>query len=200
MNESFPSIANERTRRDALDALRAGGVVVLPTDTLYGLSAALSARDAIRRIARLKGSDEEKPYILLAASTEMVDRYVASYGCVDRDRLARAWPAPLTVVLPAAASCPPWVGKTVAIRVPALEPLRALISRLGEPVVSTSVNRTGRPPLSDPVEIGTEFGHAVDGIVAGPPGWRGVASTIVDVTGKAPVVLRKGSHDWDAAG
>jgi len=199
MERPFPSITDERTQRDALDALRAGGIVVLPTETLYGLSAAVSAVDAVRRIGALKGSGAGKPYILLAESIGTVDHYVASYGCADRSRLAGAWPAPLTAVLPAGPSCPQWIGDTVAIRVPALDALRALIERLGEPVVSTSVNRSGRPPLTDLGEIQREFGQELDMIVAGPIVRDGVASTIVDLTGESPVVLRRGNYDWEAA-
>ena len=199
MDESFPSITDERTQRDALDTLKDGGIVVLPTDTLHGFSAALSAEDAVRRIGELKGSSDRKQYIVLAASVDMVARYVWTFGCVGRDRLARVWPAPLTAVLPAGERCPEWMGDSVAFRVPALEPLRRLIARLGEPVVSTSVNRSGTPPLADPTDIRREFSENVETIVAGPAAQELSASTIVDLTGEQPVVLRIGDYDWDAA-
>jgi len=199
MNESFPSITDERTQRDALDTLKDGGIVILPTDTLYGFSAALSAEDAVRRIGELKGSSDRKQYIVLAASVDMVARYAWTFGCVGRDRLARVWPAPLTAVLPAGERCPEWMGDSVAFRVPALEPLRRLIARLGEPVVSTSVNRRGSPPLADPIDIRREFSENVETIVAGPAAQKLSASTIVDLTGEQPVVLRIGGYDWDAA-
>ena len=80
----------------ALDFLRSGGVVVLPTDTIYGFHAAVSSRDAVDRIAELKGSESERRYLLLADSLAMVERYVASFGCTSRAQLSSIWPAPVT--------------------------------------------------------------------------------------------------------
>jgi tRNA threonylcarbamoyl adenosine modification protein (Sua5/YciO/YrdC/YwlC family) len=190
-------IDDPRTRDLAYETLARGGVVVLPTDTLPGLSARISAEDAVRRIGAIKRAPNERRYILLASALEMVDRYVRSYGCVARAVLAARWPAPFSVILPAGAACPPWVGPTVAVRVPALAPLRALIERLGEPIVSTSVNRTGQEALEDAHAIRREFGHEVDLIVTG--GAQGpAASTVVDLSGETPVIVRRGDYAWAA--
>jgi L-threonylcarbamoyladenylate synthase len=128
-----------------------------------------------------------------------VDGIVRSYGCGSREVLARAWPAPLSVIVPSGAACPAWVGPTVAIRVPALAPLCALIARIGEPIVSTSVNRSGSEPLGDAHEIRAEMGDEVDLIVTGLIDGH-TASTIVDLSGKTPRVVRRGSYAWAAAG
>lgn len=199
MEQSFPLITDDKTQRDALELLKNGGIVVLPTDTLYGFSAALSSQHAVRRISEIKGhSSGGKQFIVLASSIDMVGRYTWSFGCAGRDTLARIWPAPLTAVLPAGETCPEWMGDTIAFRVPALEALRRLIARLGEPVVSTSVNRSGSPPLDTLGEINRRFGDAVDMIVGAPPIHRRVVSTIVDLTGDRPAVLREGAYDWEA--
>lgn len=187
------------TKKRALGHLRSGGVVVLPTDTLPGFSAAAGNTRAVERIATLKSSAEGRAFILLVSSMEMVRAYASSYGCVDRTVLARAWPAPLTVVLPSRRKRPEWLGDTVAVRMPAAKPVRDLIESLGQAVVSTSVNRAGGTPLSDPGEIEAAFGADVDMIVALPRARDGVASTLVDCTGDTPVVLRQGSYDWAAA-
>jgi L-threonylcarbamoyladenylate synthase len=192
------AIDDPRARELALGVLSRGGVAVLPTDTLFGFSARLSAEEAVRRISAAKGAPNDRRYILLASSVEMVGRFVRSFGCATRDAMAQVWPAPLSVILPSGPACPAWVGPTVAIRVPALEPLRALIERLGEPIVSTSVNRAGEAPLEDAHAIRSEFGSEVDVIVLGAA-HDGAASTIVDLCGSSPRVVRRGSYAWPAA-
>jgi L-threonylcarbamoyladenylate synthase len=194
---SAGAIGDPRARELAGETLARGGVVVLPTDTLFGFSARLSAEDAVHRISAAKRAPNDRRYILLASSVDMVARYVRSFGCTTRADLAARWPAPLSVILPAGPACPPWVGPTVAIRVPALEPLRELIERLGEPIVSTSVNRAGEEPLEDAHAIRCEFAAEVDLIVLGPALERG-PSTLVNLCGDVPRVVRRGRYAWPA--
>jgi L-threonylcarbamoyladenylate synthase len=192
-------IDDPRTFDLARETLLRGGVVVLPTDTLYGFSARISAEDAVRRISAIKRAHNDRRYIVLASSMHMVDRCVRSYGCASRDALAARWPAPLSVILPSGPTLPAWAGPTVAVRIPALESLRTLIASLGEPIVSTSVNRAGEEPLSDAHDIRREFSSEVDLIVTGEvPG--GISSTLVDLCGAAPHVIREGAYAWTAAG
>jgi len=181
-------------------ALSKGGVVVVPTDTLYGLSTPMSRRDGLERIAAIKRSANDRRFIYLAASVDMVERYIDSWGCASRETLERIWPAPLTAVFRSGVRCPGWVGATVAFRVPLHALLRQAIGELGEPIVSTSVNETGCPPLEDPDEIEKKFGSQVDVIVDEGRLAAGARSTLVDFTGKAPCVLRAGSYDWEATG
>lgn len=201
------SIHDEEAAETALGNLRNGGVVVLPTDTIYGFSAAISSIDGVRRIAELKASSEIRRYILLGGSIDMVERYVYTFGSISRDDLARIWPAPLTGVFPAGKACPPWTGPTVAFRVPDFPLLLDLLNDLGEPVVSTSVNVSGGSPLNSVDEISDVFGSSVDLILSGkaprkkrPPKKREAVSTIVDFTSKHPVVIREGLYVWDAGG
>jgi L-threonylcarbamoyladenylate synthase len=193
------AIDDARTRRRAGDALAHGAVIVIATDTLYGLSAALSHEPAVRRIASIKRAASDRRFIILVSSIDMATKYVASFGCSTRDDLAARWPAPFTAILPAGAACPAWVGPTVAIRVPAWEPLRELIAVVGEPIVSTSVNRIGEIPLDEAREILREFGEEIDAVFErNGPG--GPASTIVDLCGKTPRVVRAGSYEWEGDG
>lgn len=191
-------ITDPRTRELACETLARGGVAVLPTDTLYGFSARLSAEDGVHRISAIKRAPNDRRYILLASSLEMAERFARSFGCVTRDVMAGAWPAPLSVIIPSGPLCPAWVGPTVAIRVPALEPLRELIEKLGEPIVSTSVNRAGEEPATDAHAIRAEFGREVDLIVLGQ-NHPDRASTLVDLCGDAPRVVRQGSYEWPAS-
>lgn len=197
MNGHFPHISDRRSRDGALDILRSGGIVVLPTDTLYGFSAAISSPAAVNRITAIKRSDETKQYVCLAGSIETVEPYVRSFGCTSQDVLERAWPAALTGIFPAGKNCPSWIGDSIAFRVPALPPLLELLRELGEPVVSTSINLHGEPPLLDLSEIEERFGSSVDLIIAGPEkAARRAASTIVDFTGERPLVVREGDYSW----
>jgi L-threonylcarbamoyladenylate synthase len=200
MDEEFPHINDDRVRQEVLDILVAGGVVALPTDTLHGFSAALSYSNGLRRIAAMKGTPGRQQYILLASSIEMIDRYVSSYGCTTRERLEKIWPGPLTAVLPVGPECPNWYGDTVAFRVPDLPPLLEVIERLGQPITSTSVNRSGEPPIADPEEIRNQFGKSLDAIIAGPESRYKVCSTIVDFTGDSPRVVRQGDYRWEEEG
>lgn len=199
MSDEYPSISVEEIRYKAREVLAAGGVVVLPTDTLYGFSAAITSGQAVRRIAAIKGAATRTQFLLLADSIEMVDSYVDSYGCAARDRLLEIWPAPLTVILPAGKACPPWLGETVAFRVPDHEQLREIIEHLGEPIISTSINRTGETPMLELGSIGRRFGDLVDMVVSGGADSTR-ASTIVDLTGERPEIVRNGDYEWEDAG
>jgi L-threonylcarbamoyladenylate synthase len=192
-------IDDPHTRSRAGEALVRGAVLVLPTDTLYGLSAVLSNEPAVRRIASIKRAASDRRFIILVSSIEMAAEYVASFGCLSKEELGARWPAPFTAILPAGAACPAWVGPTVAMRVPAWKPLRALIAAVGEPIVSTSVNRMGETPLDDAREILREFGDEIDAVFE-RDGPGGPASTIVDLCGKTPRVVRAGSYEWDGDG
>jgi L-threonylcarbamoyladenylate synthase len=200
MVEEFPDISDESVRQEVFDILVAGGVVALPTDTLHGFSAAIAYSNGLRRIAAMKGTPGRKQYILLASSIEMVERYVKSFGCAGRDRLDEIWPGPLTAVLPAGPNCPDWYGDTVAFRVPDLPPLLELLERLEQPVVSTSVNRSGETPLADPKIIKKQFGPTLDAIISGPVTPYDVCSTIIDFTGDRPQLIRQGDYVWEDSG
>ncbi len=190
-------IGDDNVRRDALRILKQGGVVVLPTDTLYGISAAAASRDGVERIRAIKRSEDERLFIVLASSIDMVEASTRSFGCASRELLSAVWPAPMTAIFPVGAARAGWMGDTVAVRVPDVPPLLDLIAALGEPIVSTSVNRGGEAPYASLSKITAEFGSEVDLIVAGEsPETTAVASTIVDFTGDEPVVIRKGDFAW----
>ncbi|UCG52407.1 MAG: threonylcarbamoyl-AMP synthase [Candidatus Latescibacterota bacterium] len=182
------------------DTLSRDGVVIVPTDTIYGLSARLSSESGYRRILDIKHCEPGRRFLYLAGSVEMVDAYIASWGCASKQLLASIWPAPLTAIFYAGTKCADWVGDSVAFRIPESELLVQTINDLGEPIVSTSVNRAGEPPVNDVESIETSFGELVDLVVAAdaPPEER--PSTIVDFTGEKPVVVRRGVYLWPGGG
>lgn len=182
------------------DVLSKGGVVVVPTDTLYGLSASMSNRRGYERIVSIKRCGTDRPFLYLASDAGMIERYIDGWGCVSRRQLEAVWPAPLTAVFRSGGRCPGWVGETTALRVPRHAVLRGVIGALGEPILSTSVNETGEPPVNDVDVIEDRFGAVVDLVVDAGALPGGIPSTLVDFTGEEPVVLRAGGYDWDGAG
>jgi L-threonylcarbamoyladenylate synthase len=164
-------------------ALRNGEVVLMPTDTIYGLHAVAANDGAVARIAELKGRDDRKPFIVLAASTSQLDELGVSASPEHLQALADIWPAPLTAILPRGSS-------TLAVRIPALDWLRGLIERTG-PLVSTSANRSGEPvvdrPGALPRTLQNELSIVDGGVRNGEP------SAILDLTGSEPRFIREGS-------
>lgn len=180
------------TTGEAVAALRAGRVVGVPTDTVYGL-AAVPAEQAVADLYDLKGRPAGRPIALLVASVAQAERVVVLTPSARR-LVERHWPGALTVVAPAAVPLPVWVGDpergTVGVRMPDHDVLLALLAETG-PLAVTSANRSGEPPELDDAGARRVFGGAVAGYVPGRcPG--GTASTVVDATGPEPVVLRAG--------
>lgn len=181
--------------RTACSVLDAGGVVILPTDTLPGFHARLDRPEALARLRALKGRDDGKPLLVLAASRTAAADWVR----LDAEAAAEAdgvWPGPFTLVLPAGPRVPADVtagGATLAVRVPGLPALRALLEAVGVPLASTSVNAAGEPPATTVDAAAAVFGALVD-LVADLP-WRGgeAPSTLADLTVRPPRVLRLGA-------
>lgn len=184
--------------RSAVDAIRSGAVIGVPTDTVYGVAADPRHERAVGELYRVKGRPEHKPIGLLAASIAQVEE-LADLGAGAR--LARRhWPGALTLVVVPRVLLPDWVGttavRTVGIRVPDHDGLRLLLEETG-PLAVTSANRSGGEEVHDDIEARAIFGDEISVYVPGrSPG--GVASTVVDVTGGAPVVLREGPLRIDA--
>lgn len=176
-------------------ALAGGAVVLMPTDTIYGLHALALDAEAVARVAEIKGREETKPFIVLAGSIDQLPLLGVSAEHDTLDALASVWPAPLTAILPLQAPIPASRGAlTLAVRIPALDWLRELVLRTG-PLVSTSANRSGEPAIESPALLARELQDRLDAIVDG--GLRGgEPSTIVDLTSGEPQLLRDGQHSF----
>ncbi len=177
----------------ALEALRSGLVVGVPTDTVYGLAVDPADSKAVERLFELKRRSRDMPVAVLGASFEQVDDLVAWHG--DARALASEhWPGPLTAVVRASVPLAAGVGDddrgTLAVRIPDHDLLRRLLERSGALAV-TSANRSGAPPTLDAAGAEAVFGDAVAAYL---PGSRtgGLASTVVDLTVIPPKVLRPG--------
>jgi L-threonylcarbamoyladenylate synthase len=189
-------------RDEAIRVLRAGGVVAVPTDTVYGIAVALDTPGGIERLFAAKQRAPDKAIALLLADADQA----AAIGEITdaADALARAcWPGGLTLVVPRRADVPlpaaltggalaPGAIPTVGLRVPDHGAPRALARALG-PLPTTSANRSGEPELRDADAIEAELGDAIDLILDGGPASGGPASTVVDCTGAEPIIRRAGA-------
>jgi L-threonylcarbamoyladenylate synthase len=159
-----------------------GGVAIVPCDTIYGIVGLDPEADA--RIRELKGRDEDKPFLRLVAEASWARKLT---GGAAPARLARHWPGPLTLVLPAEG------GGTLALRVPAAGWLRELIAGLGRPLLSTSVNRSGAAALWRVADIVAEFGREVNLVLDGGDLPDAEPSTIVDASSRPFRIVRQGA-------
>lgn len=190
--------ANEEYR-SAFDALQRGGVVALPTDTVYGLIAVAADDAAVERIYAVKARDAALAMPLLVGSVEQA-RLIAAFNPAGEALAAAFWPGALTLVLPrqvryrtlAAAG-----GDTVAVRVPDDPVIREFASQLG-PLTGTSANRSDAPECRTAAEVRAQLGDDVDCIVDAAVRAGGVASTIVDCSGRAVRILREGAVPREA--
>jgi L-threonylcarbamoyladenylate synthase len=184
----------------AAHLLRQGELVCFPTDTVYGIGAAARNEEAIKRLYAVKGRPPTKPLPLLISSGLDVAP-VAEVSAVGQQLMSRFWPGGLTIVFkknPLFYSAALAKGNTVALRVPDHDLVRDIIRELGEPVTGTSANRSGaRPPVSA-MEAAFQLGDLVALVIDGGRAPGGVESTVVDVSGEAPVILREGAVSREA--
>jgi L-threonylcarbamoyladenylate synthase len=182
--------------KDVAAALLAGAVAAYPTETFYALGAAALSKKGVDRIFRLKKRDPSKPLSFIVSDMDMVREVVSSLSPAFTALAAEFWPGPLTLVLPAAAGFPDRVlgpGRTIALRIPPLAWLRSLVREMSEPLTATSANLSGKGELADPAEVKALFGGQVDLVIDGGPAPGGRPSTIVDLAGDRPRVLREGA-------
>lgn len=186
---------NRRALKGAAAILDQGGLVVIPTDTVYGVAARLDRPGAIARLYVAKGRPEEKPIPVLIASPAQLARLTRDLPAAAAAFVARFWPGALTVVLPRSAAVPDEVAAgrdTVGLRMPDHPFALALIAACGGALAVTSANRSGEPSLRDAREVAAAIGGAVDLIVDGGVTAGGQASTVVALDAAGPRVLREG--------
>ncbi|HUG86209.1 MAG TPA: L-threonylcarbamoyladenylate synthase [Euzebya sp.] len=176
-------------------ALRRGGLVAFPTETVYGLGADATNAQAVERIFLAKGRPADNPLIVHIPDVAWLPRVVAATTPLAR-RLAEAfWPGPLTLVLEAHPDLPPVTTgglATVAVRVPSDPLARWLIELADVPVAAPSANLSGRPSPTTAAHVAADLGSRIDWIVDGGPSTLGIESTVVDARGASPVMLREG--------
>lgn len=204
-------MVDEGSSGPVLEALAAGSVVAVPTDTVYGLAARIDRPGALAALFELKGRPGDLALPVLIGRWGQLDLVAETWPRDASMIAARFWPGPLTVVVPARPAVGPLLGSpgtTVGIRRPKYRFIRALCARAG-PLAVTSANRHGEAPCRTAAEVIAAFdrppGAGVAGAAPGSPlalvvdGGRcdGVPSTVVDCTVSPPVCLRPGAVPWD---
>ncbi len=191
-----PVTPQARHIRRAADVLRNDGVIVYPTDTVYGLGCDITNKHAVERIVRIKGRDPKKPMSFVCADLTHISRYARVSNFAYRI-LKRFLPGPYTFVLEASREVPRLLltkQKTVGIRIPDHPVCLGLVKELGNPILSTSANPSGADPLNQPEEIQRVLGSQVDLILECGVLPR-VPSTVVSLVGERVRVLREGAGD-----
>jgi tRNA threonylcarbamoyl adenosine modification protein (Sua5/YciO/YrdC/YwlC family) len=191
-----PKNPQRRLIRRVVEVLEGGGVIGYPTDTIYGVGCDLFNQDAIRKIHRLKKLEEKKPLSFICSDLKDISRYayVSNYAYKI---MKRQLPGPYTFVLKATKLVPKIAmtkQNTVGIRIPDNKICLTLVKELGHPIISTSVYKPDEGLFNEPAEIEERFGKQLDLVIDG-----GVIvaehSSIVDLTGDSPKVIRKGKGD-----
>ena len=175
--------------------LREGGLVGMPTETVYGLGANALDPAAVRSIFEAKGRPGDNPLIVHVADTEEIAPLVREIPRAARKLMEAFWPGPMTLILPKAACIPTEVSAgldTVGIRLPASEAARALIRAAGCPVAAPSGNRSGRPSPTTAQHMLEDMDGRIPLILDGGACEVGVESSVIDATGETPIILRPG--------
>lgn len=192
----MPASLSDTDLASAVAILRAGGVIGLPTETVYGLAADAGNADAVARIFALKGRPADHPLIVHVVGAEQLPRYARTVPDAAR-RLAEAfWPGPLTLILLRQPGVPDAVTggqDTVGLRAPAHPLAQQLLHAFGGGLAAPSANRFGRISATRAEHVRDEFGAQVPLVLDGGPCTVGIESSIIDLSAQPPRILRPGA-------
>ena len=179
-----------------VEVLKKGGLIIYPTDTVYGLGCDITNAKAVEKIARIKGIKVDKSnFSFICNDLSHLSDYVKQIDTPTYKLLKRALPGPYTFILPGSKSLPKVFKKkkTVGIRIPNNNIVRAIVESLGNPIISTSIHDEDDviEYTTDPELIFEKWKHLVDGVIDGGFG-DNLASTIIDLTDSIPKIVREG--------
>ena len=195
MNTLFLSAKDANTSILAAQIIKNGGLVAIPTETVYGLGANGLDPEAVAKIFAAKGRPQDNPLILHLSGPEQMEDYCHHIPQAAYTLAEKFWPGPLTIVLPARSCVPKCTTaglSTVAVRCPDSEITREIIRLSGVPVAAPSANISGKPSTTTAEHVRHDHDGRIDAIVDGGPCRVGVESTIVDLTEQRPRLLRPG--------
>ncbi len=190
-----PPQPTEEAVARAVQVLASGGLVAIPTETVYGLAADALDAEAVERIFTAKGRPATNPLIVHVADTAMARALAADWPPAAEQITTRLWPGPVTVIVPRGPRIPLTVtagGQTVALRCPHHPLTRRLIATLGRPLAAPSANRSMQLSPTTAGHVLEGLGNRIDLILDGGPCGRGIESTVVDCTTDPPRILRPG--------
>lgn len=180
----------------AVAVIRSGGVVAIPTDTLYGLAADPFNPKAVDRVFAAKGRAESQAVALVASDLAQVVACLGPLTPMARRLASGFWPGPLTILMIASEALASGISAgtgMVGVRVPDHRVTRELCRLASLPLVATSANKAGKPPSHDPDDVAAALGEAIDLLVDSGPTPGGPPSTIVDANGSSPRLIREGA-------
>ena len=195
MQTLYLSAENSETAKIAANILKNGGLVAIPTETVYGLGANGLDEVAVAKIFEAKGRPQDNPLILHISGPEQIELFCHHIPQKAYDLAERFWPGPLTIVLPAKETVPKRTTgglSTVAVRCPDCDVTREIIRLSGVPVAAPSANISGKPSTTTAEHVRHDHDGRIDAIVDGGSCRVGVESTIVDLTEERPRLLRPG--------
>jgi L-threonylcarbamoyladenylate synthase len=194
MRSELPQEVKRQIKR-GVEIIRKGGLVAFPTDTLYGLGAGAYIESAVERIFQVKRRSRDMALPLLLADTSQIPEIAKDIPAYAWRLIERFLPGGLTLVVPRTQKVKDIItagGDSVAFRIPDHPVARALIRGSGMPVIGTSANVSGQPNPLTYEEVYRQIGDKVDLVINGGPTPGGKESTVVDVTGDIPAILRLG--------
>jgi L-threonylcarbamoyladenylate synthase len=180
---------------ETADILKRGGVIAYPTETVYGLGVDALNERGIRRLFEIKLRAPDKPISVLVRDAVMLGRVVSRIPPMARPIMERHWPGPVTIVFPASSDIPPLLtGQTgtIGARISPHPFVKQLFNSFDSPLTATSANISGGEGLIEPEDILRTFGGRIDLVIGMSEFMEGVGSTVVDVTGKKPRIIRQG--------
>ena len=180
---------------EAADILKSNGIVAFPTETVYGLGGNALSEEAIKKIFIAKGRPSDNPLIVHISDKEDLKKLVKSVPDVGEKLIEKFWPGPLTLIFKKLECVPDSVTgglDTVAVRMPSHEIARRLIGLSGLPIAAPSANLSGKPSPTNGDHVIKDLNGRVDAIVCGGDSNVGLESTVLDISGEIPVILRPG--------
>lgn len=195
MNTIIKAVTEESISQ-AAEILKQGGIVAFPTDTVYGLGAICTDEEAVKKIFAAKGRDEGKPLSILVSSIEQAEKIALEIPEKAKRLMEKYWPGALTVVLKKRPEISETVsaGKdTIGIRMPNSPMTVSLLEAAGMPLAAPSANTSGKRSSVSAEDVICDLNGKVDMILDGGICPVGISSTVVDLTGDEPVILREGT-------
>ena len=187
--------------QEAAALIRSGGMVAFPTETVYGLAVDATNTDAIRRIFTVKGRPENKPILILIAEPGWLSDLTDSVSHQAKAVMSSFWPGPLTLVFSARSTVDPGLlagGTSIGVRFSGSKLAQALASAVGRPITAPSANRSGTENPLSAQNVYKTLGNQIDLILDGGRAQDAVPSTVIDVSGPTPQLIRPGKILFEA--